>query len=106
MGWGVGGNGGKRKKTRWDIQNRGVRSAHKCAQVCCFHPRSSGFLLDLPPFRPHDGALHMAKKELVKLGCGSDSQSFKELKGHVVKAGAVSLDLDGRGACCGLCTCR
>ena len=53
--------------------------------------------MDPPPFRVHDGALHMAQKEVVKLGQDSDSQSSKKLKGKVLKAGDIGLDLAGGG---------
>ena len=64
------------------------------------------FLMDLPLVWAHDGTLYMAKKEVVKLGWESDSQSSKKLKGKVLKAGGIGLDLSGGGACSGLRTCR
>ena len=39
----------------------------------------------------------MAKKELVKLRLESDPQSSKKLKGKVLKAGDIGLDLVSRG---------
>ena len=53
--------------------------------------------MNLPPFWVHDGALYMAKNELVKLRWESDPQSSKKLKGKVLKAGDIGLDLAGGG---------
>ena len=69
-----------------DNGDRGVRSVCKCVQVwtrslhhCkilpCFHPLNLGFLMDSAPFWTHNGALCMAKKEVVKLGWESDPQT-------------------------------
>ena len=112
MGWDGGQWWGKRENTVWengDNGDRRVRCVYRCGQEWThssydcdilprFHHLNLGFLMDSPSFGARDGApLHMAKKEAVRLGWVSNSQSSKQLKLKVVKAGDVVLQLAGGG---------